>query len=273
MSRIAWSRVILFGGLILGATAVEATEVYVLRFRTDIIYSDPARCLSTGWRDDLLFHNATQTEKAIRLLSTTPGTVLRTGTITVAAGRTASTLTDAGIGLGGEPFGYGLTVNKLDVPEGVVVSSRADVYGPPIGCGGPPPGLNYSYGNLPLPIFRSLAIPNARQIHLPIDLGIQPRRTNVIVYNAGAATATALIELRSGCDDSLISERALAIPPNSVIQATGLTDTPERSCAAANTTPFTRYVVVTVDQPSLSHTTTISAEFPTPTIGATVSAR
>ena len=258
--------------LTLSSNWLRGAEVYVLRFRTDVIYADATRCLTTGWQDELLFHNPTNTEKVIRLLSATSGAVARAGEVAVEPGTTASTLTDAGIGLGGDPFGFVLVVNKLDVPQGVVISSRADVYGPPIRCGsGPPPGLNHSFGNLPLPVFRSLAAPNERQIHLPTDLGVQKRRTNVIVYNAGAVSATAHVELRAGCDDALIAERFVAIPSNSVIQVTGLTDEPERACSAARTQFFTRYVAVTVDQPSLSHTTTISNEFGVPTIGATVS--
>ena len=251
---------------------LRGAEVYVLRFRTDVIYADSARCLTTGWQDEVLFHNPTSTEKVVRLLATTSGAVARSGEVTVRPGATVSTLTDAGIGLGGDPFGFVLVVNKLDVPQGVVISSRADVYGPPIRCGGgQPAAMNHSFGNLPLPVFRSLVAPNERQIHMPIDLGVQKRRTNVIVYNAGTTSATARVELRAGCDDALIAERFLAIPSDSVVQVTGLTDEPDTFCSAANTAFFTRYVAVTVDQPSLSHTTTISNEFPTPTIGATVS--
>jgi hypothetical protein len=242
-----------------------------LRFRTDIIYADAARCLTTGWQDELLLHNPTSSGKTIRLLATTFGGISRIGEVIIPPGKTVSTLTDAGHRLGGDPFGFVLVVNKLDVPQGVVIASRADVYGPPIRCGGgPPPGLNHSFGNLPLPVFRSLVAPNERQIHLPTDLGIQRRRTNVIVYNAGTSPATARVELRAGCDDSLLAEQFVTIPSNSVVQVTGLADEPERLCSAANTTLFTRYVAVTVDQPSLSHVTTISNEFPTPTFGVTV---
>jgi hypothetical protein len=228
--------------------------------------------MSAGWQAELLFHNGTTVPKTVRLLGATAGTNRPTGQLLIPAGRTLSTRTFEGSQLGGDPFGFVLVVNKLDIPEGVVVSSRADVYGPPAGCGIPPAAMNHSFGSLPLPVIRSLVAPNERQIHLATDLGIYPRRTNVIIYNAGSSTATARIELRVGCDDSLISERLVAIGPNSVIQVTGLTDEiPERLCSSPGTTPFTRYVAVTVDQPSFSHATTISNEFSVPTIGVTVS--
>lgn len=219
-----------------------------------------------------MFHNPTNSAKTVRLVSATGGTNRPTGQVVLPAGGTASTLTDAGSPIGGDPFGFLLVVNKLDIPDGVVISSLADVYGPPIRCGGgPPPGENHFFGSLPLPVFRSLAATNERQIHLTTDLGVQESRTNVIVYKAGTSLATGRIEVRAGCDDSLIAERLVAIPSGSAIQVTGLSDQLPRFCSAAKTPVFTRYVAVTVDQPSLSHVTTISNEFATPTIGVTVS--
>src|SRR5688500_13536784 len=242
---------------------VQAAEVYVLRFRTDVTYMDEARGLAIGWQDELLLHNNTDVGPTVRLLAATSGTNRPMGEVAIPARKTVSTLTFAGSPLGGDPFGFVLVVNKLEVPDGVVVSSRAGVYGPPIRCGGGQPAAeNHFFGNLPVPVFRSLAAPNQRQLHLPTDLGVQRRRTNVIVYNAGSSAATARIELRLGCDDSLLSELMIAVPPNAVVQVPGLTDEQTRQCTAANTTRFTRYVTVTVDQPSLSHTTTISNEFP-----------
>lgn len=261
-------------GSILSRFPLVASEAYVLRFSTDILYVNRSACMSAGWQAELLFHNATTVPKTVRLLGATAGTDRPTGQLLIQPGRTLSTRTFEGSQLGGDPFGFVLVVNKLEIPDGVVVSSRADLYGPPAGCGIPPAAMNHSFGSVPLPVIRSLAGANERQILLATDLGIYPRRTNVIIYNAGSAMATARIELRVGCDDSLISERLVAIGPNSVIQVTGLTDeVPERLCSSPGTTPFTRYVAVTVDQPSFSHATTISNEFPVPTIGVTVSSQ
>jgi len=92
--------------LTLSSNWLRGAEVYVLRFRTDVIYADATRCLTTGWQDELLFHNPTNTEKVIRLLSATSGAIARAGEVAVEPGTTASTLTDAGIGLGGDPFGF-----------------------------------------------------------------------------------------------------------------------------------------------------------------------
>lgn len=256
----------------LAQSRLGAAEVYVLRFRTNVLYASPP-CTVVDWRDELLFHNGTAADKTVLNLATTAGEARPPGRLVVPAGRTHSTLGRDGLrDLGGDPFGAALLVNKLDVPEGVVVSSRADVFGRPPDCGGISSTI-YSFGNLPLPVIRSLMPANGRQVHLTVDLGIYRRRTNVIVYNGGSASATARIEFRAGCDDALLSERFVAIGANSVVQVQGFSDDPlGRSCLGAGlTTDFTRYIVVTVDQPSFSHVVTISNEFLTPTIGVTVS--
>lgn len=272
---IAWYRIVALAVVypMLSSGWIRGAELYVLRFRTDRNYSDPS-CKVVNWRDELLFHNRTNADKVVVNLAATAGAARPPGQILIPAGRTVSTAAgNAQRDLGGDPFGPALLVNRLSVPDGVVVSSRADVFGPPVSCGAPPTSTIYSYGHLPLPVFRSLAAPNERQIHLATDLGVQPRHTNVIVYNAGSAVATARVEFRAGCDDSLLGEQIAAVGPNSVVQIQGLTDNPlGRSCFGAGLTPdLNRYVVVTVDEQSLSHVTTISDEFSTPTIGATVS--
>jgi len=252
---------------------VRGAEFHVLRFRTDRNYSDPT-CKVVNWRDELVFHNLTTADKVVVNLATTAGAARSPGQLLVPAGRTVSTAAgDALRDLGGDPFGAALLVNRLSVPEGVVISSRADVFGPPVSCGAPPTSTIYSYGHLPLPVFSSLAAPNERQVHLATDLGVQSRRINVIIYNAGSEVATARVEFRAGCDDSLVGEQIVSVGPNSVIQVQGLTDNPlGKSCFGTGLTPdLNRYVVVTVDEQSLSHVTTISDEFATPTIGATVS--
>jgi hypothetical protein len=259
--------------LIMMSGWVRSAEVYVLRFRTNRNYSD-STCKVVNWRDELLFHNRTNMPKVVVNLATTAGAARPLGQLLIPAGRTISTVAgDALRDLGGDPFGAALLVNQLSVPDGVVVSSRADVFGPPVACGAPPTSTIHSFGSLPLPVVRALAPANEQQIHLTADLGIQQRRTNVVVFNAGAEIGTAHLEFRTGCDDSLLSESFLSVAPGAVIQAQGFTDDPfARSCFGAGlTTDFTRYVVVTVDQPSFSHVMTISNEFAVPTVGVTVS--
>lgn len=269
-----WVRLLALASLVfLVASHLDAAEVFVLRFRTNRNYSDPS-CKVVNWRDELIFQNTSTVDKAVVNLETTAGAARPPGRIVVPPGRTVSTLAGNALrDLGGDPFGAALLVNRLEIPDGIIVSSRADIFGPPVACGAPPTSTIHSFGSVPLPVFRSLAAATERQVHLTADLGIQQRRTNVVVYNGGSSVGTVHLEFRAGCDDSLLEERFLTIAPNSVIQAQGFTDDPlAKTCFGAGlTTDFTRYIVVTVDQPSLSHVMTISNEFAVPTIGVTVS--
>jgi len=148
------------GWVSLAPSHLDGAEVFVLRFRTDRSYSEPS-CKVVNWRDELIFHNGTGVEKTIVNLETTAGAFRPPGRLVVPPVRTASTLAGNALrDLGGDPFGAALLVNRLDIPEGVVVASRADVFGPPVACGAPPTSTIYSFGHLPLPVIRSLAAPN-----------------------------------------------------------------------------------------------------------------
>lgn len=121
--------------------------------------------------------------------------------------------------------------------------------------GGAPPRL-FLFGRTSLPVFRSLAAPNNPQVHLGADLGGLPSRINVGIYNASQdATATARIELRSACNDTLLQSRIVSIPPNTIHQFGGFGAHVfcERRFGSSAGTDFAMYVVVTVDQPSLSY--------------------
>ena len=254
-----------------GASLATGAEVYVLRFRTDVMYFDPP-CLLVGWRDELLFRNVTSGDVTVRNLSTTSGAANPPGPLVIPAGRTVSTLADGNISrLGGDPFGFQLLVNRLDVPDGVVLASRAGLYGPPATCPSAPPATVHEFGSFPLPVFRSLVPAGQPQVHLATDLGVHRRHSNVIIYNAGATAATARIEVRVGCNDSLLQTILVGIGSGAVTQVGGIRDDPSATTCLGGglTTDFTRYMVVTVDQPSFSHVLTVSDEFRTPTIGVT----
>ncbi len=259
-------------GTLLWQGVISGAEAYVLRFRTDAQYRGPP-CRLVGWEDELLFRNITASDLTVRNLATTVGAAHPPGQLVIPAGRTVSTLGGESLNeLGGDPFGFQLLVNRIDVPEGIVLASRADVYGPASACDLPAGGV-YHFGSLPLPIFRSLTPSNQPQVHLPVDMGIQRRHTNVIIYNAGTVAASASIEIHMGCNESLLQSVSVSIAPDAVseVGGLGLTDDPlGNGCSGGGfTTAFTRYLVVTVDQPSFSHVLTVSDEFATPTIGVT----
>ena len=156
----------------------------------------------------------------------------------------------------GQPI---LLVNKLDVPTGVLVESRMEIYG--VGGAEEPcplgPGVVDSLevvGHFGFPVIERLTPPNSPQYHLGADLGTLTSRTNVGVYNAEGSGATATIEVRAACDDRVLQTRTVTVPGNSLVYAQGFRDTfVETTCfdqlESAN---YSRYVVVTLDRAGFS---------------------
>ncbi len=250
------------GAYLLGA------EAYVIRFASSGgLLKSP--CTYVLWRDHLTFHNTKAESATIRLLGVSNGNMTPSpAELVVLAGRTSSQnviLLSSWVPRvdGVPPY---LWVNRLDVPDGVLVASRAE----PAEIMGSPcfPGLsNLVHGSLALPVYRSLVEPNRPQIHLRSDLGSDefgvaaPSRINVGIYNAGSSEASASIELRRACDDGVVERRVVTIPTNTIQQFFGFTN-PRVSCAGGSEPPYPTYVVVTVNQPSFSYAITLSNEIP-----------
>jgi hypothetical protein len=83
----------------------------------------------------------------------------------------------------------------------------------------------------------------------------QTSHVNVWIYNGGSTAATAHVEVRRQCDDAVIQEVTVDVPPKSSVSAAGLAGD-FRGCRVP-TSPRawsggSIYTIVTVDQPSLS---------------------
>jgi hypothetical protein len=150
----------------------------------------------------------------------------------------------------------------LDVPAGVVVEGRDEVYEILTCTSDPSPGPPVKTS---LPVFRTLAPPGLPQVKLGTDLGTTPARQNVAIYNAGNQTATALIEVRRACDDGLVDSRTVSIPPKTISQFGGFgMGSPQNECRAGpqpadlRANHYVRYTVITVDQPSISLVSTLT---------------
>ncbi len=104
-----------------------------------------------------------------------------------------------------------------------------------------------------MPVYRELTPANKRQIHLGTELSGNNSRVNVGIYNAGAETATASIELRRTCDDALIASRTVTTPRNTIAQVGGFGTTDTAVCNSTNTPDWTRYTIITVSQPSFTY--------------------
>ncbi len=211
--------------------------------------------ISTAYRDDLIFHNTTDQDAVVRLLDVSNGAIapgdLRE--IAVPAGKTVSMWNHWGVW---EPDPLSeFWVVHVDVPDGILVTSRGGAKSQcPPPCAAPPNPLP-DLGAFTMPVFRSLVPAGTPQVHMGADLGTKAARFNVGLYNAGSTTATATISVYQACDDALLERHALTIAANMAVQPSGIgsvktscgdTDVPGRN-------PWLRYVVVVVDQPSVSY--------------------
>lgn len=268
--------------LMLAPSLGRAAEIYVVRFWTDIIYSSPTECYRVGWRDHLFFRNTTELDLTVSALAASNRYVIPgPEPLTVPAHRIRSIVIAPRLGeYGGTntwaPSNqlYVFLVNRLDVPTGITVESRGELWGPDtrpsLPCPPTEPGsfpAAEAFGSFPLPVIRTLTPAGTEQVHLAVELGTQPFRTNVGIYNAGASPASAVVELRRSCDDAVIERRNVTVPADSVIQVTGLSGDPRGSgCTSLATTVYSRYVVVTMDHPGFSFVTSLASDLP-PRIG------
>ena len=135
-------------------------DVYVVRFITSgTLIEPPFKYLR--WNDHLVFHNTTDQDAVIRLLGVSNGPRRPEAIdLTVPARRSrsvAGTLFDWHPSSGESPW-----VNRLDVPLGVLLTSRLEVA---VGSGAPCPVASDSrgVGATGFPTFRSLRAANERQ--------------------------------------------------------------------------------------------------------------
>lgn len=267
-------RLVGFAVLFALPTTLQSADVYVVRFVTPLNSISSEECLVVGWRDHLLFRNTTSQPATVRPLGASNGHVPPTSdTLTIPPGRSQSVMispgAEAAVSNQWTPIApYVFVVNHLEIPSGVLVESRTELYGT-ADSGGPLPcspfaGGTAVLGSVPLPIVSALTPPGVPQFLLRTDLGTLQSRTNVGIYNGGPTTATATIEVREGCDDQVLNSRSVAVPGNSVIQVTGFSNAVLTSqCSGAQGTPlYVRYVVVTMNQPGFSFTTSLASDLP-----------
>lgn len=122
-----------------------------------------------------------------------------------------------------------------------------------------PPLTQYVHGMVRLPVFTSIVPANRPQVHLATFMGSVISRHNVWVYNGGDEPATARIAVHRQCDDAVIDEATIAVPPRDAIVVNGMGAAPS-GCPTGprDWTGATLYTIVTVDQPSLSFVSTLA---------------
>ena len=214
-------------------------------------------CNSAQWGSDVLFYNQNPTASVVRLVGISNGTVASdVPTTWTLAPRSAVSLRRLGPTWSpSNPPASGaiVWVLHLDVPEGVTVESRDEVFFHD-SCFDVAPFIVTKTSQ---PVIRSLTPANTPQVKLGTDLGTSAGRINVAIYNASNIPAAAVIEVRRTCDDSTVASANVTIAANTIAQY-GPFPTGDASCSSANTEPYPRYTIVTVDQPSFSIVSTLT---------------
>ncbi|HEY2323078.1 MAG TPA: hypothetical protein VGJ82_09450 [Thermoanaerobaculia bacterium] len=145
----------------------------------------------------------------------------------------------------------------VTAPPALVVDSEMSLGLRGGGCGPRGPQFfNQQNGKTQLPVFRSLVPATQRQVIRGLSIGDVPGHINVAIYNGGSDTASATIEVHRACDGAMTETRNVVIAANFVQQFTGFA-IPETATACAPLDPTAgtsrlAYVIVTVDQPSLT---------------------
>lgn len=244
-ARFLWLPVTLF---FLSTGIARASDAYVLRFFASS-QAAPGGALCPIWVDNLAFHNPTASDLTVRLLGVSNGNPPTSPTeLVIPAGRTVS----ASGRTNWTPSTHSpIWFVHLEVPDGLIVQSKGEVHSS-FCIGGAPPSVLPDMGAFQLPVNRAVAAPGEKQVHLGVEIGAEDTYTNIGVFNAGTAPATALIEIFQACDDTLIDSRQLSIPPNTLVQVNGLGASVPK-CPELVIETWGKYATVTVDQPSLSY--------------------
>jgi hypothetical protein len=233
---------------ILSGGVARASDAYALRFDASSGAS-PDSAICPIWVDSLIFHNPTGSDLTVRLLGVSNGQPPASPTeLIIPAGKTENA--------SGRTNWWPSSLSPiwfvhLDVPDGLIVQSKGEVHSS-LCFGGAPPSVLPDMGAFQLPVNRALAAPGEKQMHLGIEIGAEDTYTNIGVFNAGTAPATALIEIFQACDDALIESRQLSIPPNTLVQVNGVGASVPK-CPELIIETWRKYATVTVDQPSLSY--------------------
>jgi hypothetical protein len=245
---------------------LAASEIYVVRFLTPQAES----CPGAAYRDQLAFRNTTNQDLTVRALAGSNGYTPPQDPLTIPAGRSRAVFIATFDRLGvmnqwtpAAPFVF--MVNKLDVPPGIVVQSRGELWGRGLFISCSPFAVGTEiFGSFQLPIISVLTPANVPQHHLTSEFGTVPSRTNVGVYNGASVAGTARIEIRKACDDQIIETRTITVPAQSVVYSVGFKNSPQSpNCQEFNnTSDYSRYVVVTSDQPGFSFALTVAESLP-----------
>ncbi len=220
-------------------------------------------CYMYQWMGDLLFHNTTPRAQTITVVDVSNGPLPATGdrSLVVPSGATVSSARRGKLWFPLPTTSNPLWVTHLDIPDGVVMESRIEI-GQTRCAFGEVPNPSPIYGKLSFPVYRSLQPAGVPKFHIGTDLGSIDARNNVAVFNAGTSLANVHIDLRQGCDDAVIDTLDVVLAANTTQQFSLRNVQTNCGESATNTRPWVTYVVVTVDQPSVSFVSSLSNTLP-----------
>ncbi|MEA2235440.1 MAG: hypothetical protein QOC81_164 [Thermoanaerobaculia bacterium] len=210
------------------------------------------------WFSDavLLNRGATDAVVTVRKISNGGKTDGLRTTVVIPSGRSA---TLQGLRAWGTAPNAPLWVVQVDAPDSVDIEGLLRIGTVDAVTLASPTGRPDRFGRAQLPVFRAFVPAGERQAHLSTDLGNDlgndvASHVNVGIYNPSAVTASATIEFRQHCDDTLLASTSITVPPDTLIQVPGLGGT-SHNCPS-NDPSFLGgggiYAVVTVDQQSVS---------------------
>jgi hypothetical protein len=203
-------------------------------------------CETTRWIADPVLYNNAGTTATVRLvhISNGGGDNL-TGDIPAHDLRTGTSL--------GAVAGSVLWITHLDVPDTIQVEGRMELFGVNQCTMFPPDPRPIT--KVTTPVFTQLTPPGTEQVHLGTDLGRQPVRINVGIYNAGNVPARANIQVRlPECQDMTPAPTQVTVPADTVMQV----PLGNITCTTGATWPSA--VAVSMDQSGMSFVSTLSNE-------------
>ena len=235
------------------AGRVCADDVWVLQGNAQAS-QEGGNVLLYLYTSDVLFYNPNQSSARIRVIEVSNGVLQTMDRELILPPAKSTSIARAGKAWRPDSTAS-LWVTHLDVPAGVIVESRISVGELCTVCGNMPnPGI---FGKLSFPVMRTLQTPLVPKIHVGTDLHAVPARNNVAIYNDAVITAHAHIDVHQLCDEAIIDSRDITIPAKTVLQTNNLSAAPSGCMTAGPGAEYT-YVVVTVDQPSISWVSSLS---------------
>lgn len=230
---------------------VRAADAWVLRSRDSVAVTGSCSTLQT--HSELVFQNAGTADARVKLLAiSNDGNSGSAPELNVAAARTVTIDTFATPIWSASSRWWAV---HLDVPDAVFMANRLNLGTVPERCPPTPqpPSFSPNRGRVALPVFRALVPANVPQRHLASDSGARDATVTAVVFNAGAVSASAHVQLYRACDDTVVAERTITLSAKSAdsvaLPLLISCDAPSRAVMANG---FTYYTVVTVDQPSLT---------------------